>query len=187
MGIILKFNSMKIVECFIEGLKIIKLNSFNDHRGNFIKIFNNDFFLKAGIDFKIKESYYTISKKNVIRGMHFQTPPFEHNKMVYVNQGSIVDVIVDLRKKSGTYGKFFSTEINNKNLSAIYIPSGCAHGFLSLEDNTMITYLQSSIYNAECDDGIRYDSFGFNWGVLKPVISDRDLAFQKLQNFSSKF
>lgn len=168
---------MKIEETYIQGLKLIYLKEFEDLRGAFIKVFNEKFFAKNGLETKFMESYYSISAKNVIRGMHFQIPPEEHTKMVYLNQGSILDVILDIRKNSATFGKYLKIEINKNNPVLVYIPVGCAHGFLSLQDNTMVTYLQSSCYNSDYDKGVKYDSFGMDWKIDRPILSNRDLQF----------
>ena len=168
---------MEIENTLIPGLKLIHLNEFKDIRGSFINTFNFDFFAENNLETKFKESYYSISAKNVIRGMHFQIPPFEHTKLVYLNQGQIVDVVLDVRKASPTYGQHFSIELNTENPILVHIPEGCAHGFLSLEDHTMVTYLQTSCYNNTCDKGIKYNSFGMNWGIENPIISERDLSF----------
>lgn len=178
---------MRIENTFIEGLKLLYLNEFKDIRGSFIKVLNSDFFEQNCLETNFKESYYSISAKNVIRGMHFQIPPSEHTKIVYVNNGSILDVILDIRKESQTFGKFFKIEINTNLPLLIYIPVGCAHGFLSLEDNTMVTYLQSSCYESISDKGIKFDSFGFNWKTSNPVLSSRDLSFESFKNFKTPF
>ena len=178
---------MHIEQTFIPGLKLIHLNEFKDNRGSFIKVFNEDFFHENGLETDIKESYFSISAKNVIRGMHFQIPPAEHTKLVYVNQGSILDVVLDIRKNAETYGKFFSYKITQENPTLVFIPAGCAHGFLSLEDQTMVTYLQSSVYNKACDTGILWNSFGMEWKIENPIISDRDDSFIKFKNFNSYF
>lgn len=178
---------MRIEDTFISGLKFIHLKDFKDQRGSFIKVFNEEFFKENGLETNFKESYYSISAKNVIRGMHFQVPPAEHTKLVYLNSGGILDVVLDLRKASETYGKFFSIELTVSNPVLIYIPIGCAHGFLSLEDNSMVTYLQTTCYHPSSDSGIRYDSFGFKWPSNAVIVSQRDKAFNALNNFSSPF
>jgi dTDP-4-dehydrorhamnose 3,5-epimerase/CDP-3, 6-dideoxy-D-glycero-D-glycero-4-hexulose-5-epimerase len=94
-------------------------------------------------------------------------------------------VVLDIRKTSPTYGQHFSIELNTENPILIYIPIGCAHGFLSLEDHTMVTYLQSSVYNKECDAGISWNSFGMEWKIENPIISDRDDSFIKFKTFNS--
>ena len=178
---------MEIEETFIPSLKLIHLKEFKDTRGSFIKVFNNDLFAKNGLETDFKESYYSISAKNVIRGMHFQIPPFEHTKLVYLNQGKILDVVLDIRKLSPTFGHHYSIELNIENPILIYIPVGCAHGFLSLEDNTMVTYLQSSCYNNTCDKGIMYNSFGMNWEIEYPIMSERDLCFPNFSDTNFNF
>lgn len=178
---------MHIEQTSIPGLKLIHLKDFKDNRGSFIKVFNEDFFAENYLETNFKESYYSISGKNVIRGMHFQIPPFEHIKLVYLNQGKILDVILDIRKTSPTYGQHFSIELSTENPILIYIPIGCAHGFLSLEDKSMVTYLQTSCYNKACDKGIKYNSFGMNWEINEPILSLRDLEFLNLTETNFDF
>lgn len=178
---------MKIVNTTIDGLKIFEPRIFEDERGKFIKTFTNDFFNDNGLDINIKETYYSISEKNVIRGMHFQTPPYEHIKLVYVPYGSILDVVLDLRKDSPTYGKYFNIELSSENGKTLIIPKGLAHGFKSLEDNTNVTYMQTTCYTPNNDGGIKYNSFGFDWNCKSPKISDRDLTFPNLNNFMTPF
>lgn len=178
---------MIIEDTFIEGLKLINVKKIKDTRGDFIKVFNEEFFAENGLNYSFKESYYSISQKNVIRGMHFQIPPYEHSKLVYVNRGAILDVALDLRIDSKTFGCFLSTKISQESGILIYIPVGFAHGFLSLEDNTMITSLQSSVYNQNTDRGIKYDSFGMNWGDKKLIISEKDNSLVNFINFKSPF
>jgi len=171
----------------IEGLKIIHLNKFTDNRGSFLKVFNQTFFEENGLATDFKESYFSVSGKNVIRGMHFQTKPFEHTKLVYLNHGKILDIVLDIRKKSNTFGKYLSIEIISEKPILVYIPIGCAHGFLSLEDNTMVTYLQTTVYNKDCDKGIKFNSFGMDWGIENPILSARDLDFPDLANSNFDF
>lgn len=178
---------MKIVDTEILGLKIFEPRIFEDIRGKFIKTFNSDFLKENGIDINIKETYYSISHKDVIRGMHFQTPPYDHIKLVYVPYGSIIDVMLDIRKESPTYGKCFSTKLSAKNGKVIIIPKGLAHGFKSLEDNTNVTYMQTSGYAPNNDGGILYNSFGFNWDCESPKLSDRDKSFPMLNEFDTPF
>lgn len=168
---------MRIENTFIEGLKLIYLEKYTDERGRFQKFFNYDFFKDNGLRTDFKESYFSVSKKNVIRGMHFQVPPFENIKLVYLNQGKILDVVLDIRKKSSTYGKYFSIELSEDNPVLIYIPAGCAHGFKSLQDNSMVSYIQTSVYNKACDQGILWNSFGMDWGKESHILSERDLGF----------
>lgn len=167
--------------------KILTLPSFDDVRGNFTKTFHSATLKEQGIDFVLKESYFSISKKDVIRGMHFQTPPHQHAKIVFCPRGAILDVIIDLRKNSPTYRNFFATELSAQNHKAYYIPEGFAHGFKTLTDDAITYYLVSSEYSNAHDTGIRYDSFGFDWQVEKPILSGRDLSFSALDDFESPF
>jgi dTDP-4-dehydrorhamnose 3,5-epimerase len=178
---------MKIENTFIEGLKVIRLDRFTDLRGSFLKVFNADFFAENNLDIYFRESYFSVSCKNVIRGMHFQVPPFEHAKLVFLNQGAITDAILDIRKNSPTFGRFFIIEISEDNPAAVYIPVGCAHGFLSKTDHTMVTYLQTTVYNPDTDKGIKYNSFGFDWGVLNPIVSERDINFPEFNDYKTIF
>jgi dTDP-4-dehydrorhamnose 3,5-epimerase len=178
---------MEIEETSIRGLKIIYLDKFSDLRGDFLKVFNEEIFKKNDLDITYKENYFSISNKNVIRGMHYQIPPYQHTKLVCLNYGAILDVVLDIRKESATYGQHFSVKITLERPAAIYIPVGCAHGFLSLEENTIVSYLQTSVYNSDCDCGIHYNSFGMDWNVKEPIISDRDNAFISLKEFETIF
>lgn len=178
---------MRIENTFIAGLKVIHLNSFTDTRGSFVKVFNKEYFENNNLDTNCEESYFSISNKNVIRGMHFQVQPYAHTKLVYVNKGELLDVVLDIRKESPTFGKPFSININCAKPVLLHIPVGCAHGFLSLQNNTIVTYLQTTCYHRESDQGIRYDSFGFDWEIENPILSDRDKSFDSFQNFKSPF
>ena len=119
--------------------------------------------------------------------MHFQYPPYDHNKLVYVSQGSIVDVVVDLRKNSDSYLKVFSVELSSKNNLGIYIPKGFAHGFKTLEDNSIVTYFVDSVYNKKNDNGLLYNSINYDWNLKSPIISKRDLSLVSLEKFESPF
>jgi dTDP-4-dehydrorhamnose 3,5-epimerase len=171
----------------LHGAKVIKLPSAEDARGLFVKTFHETSLAKQGIKFTVRESYFSVSRKDVIRGMHFQLPPWQHCKIVFCPQGAILDVIVDLRKDSPTYGQYYAQELSAENHSAYYIPEGFAHGFKSLTDDAITYYLVSSEYSKEHDTGIRYDSIGFDWDVKEPVLSDRDLSFVRLGDFKSPF
>ncbi len=178
---------MELIRTNFEGLFIIQHEVFTDNRGLFVKTYNQGVFKKLGIDLNIKERYYSISQKNVIRGMHFQTPPEDHIKLVTVISGKILDVILDIRKKSPTFGKTISIEIEFGEGKTIYIPKGFAHGFAALEDNTIVEYNQTTGYAPNNDAGIKYNSFGFEWGIAKPIISERDNSFISLSNFVTPF
>lgn len=171
----------------MESVQIVDLPAFADSRGAFVKPFNETFLLGKGIRLQIKESYYSLSKKNVIRGMHFQLPPHQHAKLVFCATGAILDVALDLRKHSPDYGKYFSCILSAENHKALYIPEGFAHGFKALTDDAMTCYFVSSEYHAASDTGIAFDSIGFDWTCKDPVLSERDRSFVRLQDFISPF
>lgn len=179
---------MEFVDLPLNGAKLITLPCFEDERGAFVKTFNDTAFMeKAGIQFDLKESYFSISQAGVIRGMHFQLPPYDHAKIVFCPKGAILDVIVDLRSSSPTYGRFEAQVLSGANNKAYYIPKGFAHGFKSLEHGTLTYYLVSSGYHQASDTGVRWDSFGFDWDCEHPVLSERDRSFPALETFRSPF
>ena len=178
---------MIIEDTNISGLKIIKSKILTDERGVFTKTFNSEIYKSFDLNLEIKETYYSVSKKNVIRGMHFQKPPYDHTKLVYVTYGSIMDVVLDVRKNSPTFGKTFSCSLSSDNGILVLIPKGLAHGFKSLYKNTVTTYMQTSCYKSTHDTGVRYDSFGFNWDCENPIISHRDKSLLKLSDLQTPF
>lgn len=178
---------MEITALPLAGACLITLPQSHDARGTFVKTFHTTSLEKHGIHFDLRESYFSLSKKDVIRGMHFQLPPHHHSKVVFCPQGAILDVIVDLRKGSATYGNYYAHILSAENHLAYYIPEGFAHGFKSLTEDAMTYYLVSSEYSGPHDTGIRYDSIGMEWDVAAPTLSARDLSFGTLAAFESPF
>lgn len=178
---------MTIEKTPIEGLLVLQTENHKDNRGSFQKLFNRDFFVEHGLATDFCEFYYSVNKKDVVRGMHFQTPPAEHVKMVYVSRGRIMDAVVDIRKDSATYGQVFTREMDADKGDYLYIPKGLAHGFVSLEEDTIVNYAQTSCYNREHDCGIDSMSIGIEWGVAEPIRSGRDLTFPTLKDYISPF
>jgi dTDP-4-dehydrorhamnose 3,5-epimerase len=178
---------MKLIETPINGCYILDFFTAEDQRGNFTKTFHAPTLREAGIEDRFEESFYSSNHKGVIRGMHFQNPPSDHEKIVFCNAGVLIDVVVDLRKSSATYGKTFHLELSGRNHRGLYIPKGLAHGFETFEDHTLMTYLTSTAYDPHADAGIRYDSVDHQWKAPNPILSDRDKAFQTLDNFESPF
>jgi dTDP-4-dehydrorhamnose 3,5-epimerase len=171
----------------LSGAFRFTMPAFNDDRGAFVKVFQEPLFQKENIHFELRESYFSLSRKDVIRGMHFQLPPFQHSKIVFCPQGAILDVILDLRKDSSTYGSYFAAELSEDNHCGLFIPEGFAHGFKTLTENALTSYLVSSAYNKESDTGIRWDSFGMDWQLRDPIISSRDRSFIALPDFKPPF
>lgn len=171
---------MELTPLSLNGAYLVKLFRQQDDRGLFFKPFHASSFLtKSGIAFEPKESICSTSKKGVVRGMHFQTAPYGQAKLVYCPHGAILDVILDMRPGSETYGKFEAVELSAQNGQSLYIPEGFAHGFLSLADDSVTSYLLDAEYHAPADTGILWNSFGFEWPVENPVLSARDLGFER--------
>lgn len=178
---------MNKIETPFEGLYILQTVQFIDIRGSFQKIFNKDSFIENDLVTDFCELYYSVNNKGVIRGMHFQLPPDDHTKVVYVSNGKILDVVVDLRKSSKTYLKHFSIELDSKEGRYMYIPKGFAHGFATLENGSIVNYAQTSCYAPKNDCGIHYNSCGIKWPFKNPIVSGRDLQFGPLSTFISPF
>ena len=177
---------MKLIETEFKGVFIIENFHVSDERGSFTKTYNNEGFKKNGLCTDFKESYFSISKKNVIRGMHFQLPPYDHEKLVYVAKGEAKDVILDMRRNSDTFGKVISIILNDSNHRSIYIPRGLAHGFISMTDDTIMVYNVSTVYNNEADYGVNFKSINFNWNVSCPIVSNRDMMLDTFEEFKKR-
>lgn len=166
---------IKLERLGIDGIYKVIHPYHHDGRGKFIKVFQRSWFENMGLESDFAEVYYSVSKKNVIRGMHFQNKPYDHVKMVHVVHGEILDVILDLRRSSPSFGKYVTVNLSDADRSSIYISKGFGHGFLTLSKEAVVLYKTSSEYNPRADTGIRWDSFGFNWlGIDEPIISERD-------------
>ncbi len=169
---------MKIRETGIKGLIVIKPSVFEDTRGYFFESFNQDEFKKAGISFVPVQDNESKSSKGVIRGLHYQLKPFDQAKLVRVVEGKILDVALDLRKDSLTFGKWFGIELDSETKEQVFVPRGFAHGFSVLSDIAIIQYKCDNIYNKEHERGISLNDpfLDINWkiGSTRPLISDKD-------------
>ena len=174
---------MKFISEPLEGLYEFEYPRFLDERGVFAKPFHSGSLSEYGVNADFKEFYFSDSHKDVLRGMHFQLPPHDHGKLVFVSSGCVLDVVLDVRRSSLTFGKYVSFELCAEDQRCIYLSSGFAHGFLSLEDNSRINYLVTSLYSPAHDAGVRWDSFDFNWPVNNPIVSPRDAVFLTLEDF----
>ena len=178
---------MELKKTLLEGCFEIKPITFVDKRGSFTKTFHEKEFKRLGLNSEWKEDYYTYSKKSVIRGMHLQLPPNDHFKLVHCLYGEVLDVLLDLRSSSPSFGKTYSLKLSSKKKNCIYITKGIAHGFLSLTEKSLLTYKVSSAHSPNHDSGVSWNSFGFEWPVKSPIISDRDRSLEDLNNFNSPF
>ena len=174
---------MKLVSQALQGVYEFEYPHFSDERGGFAKPYHAGSLGEYGLKADFKEFFYSDSHKHVLRGMHFQLPPHDHGKMVFVTSGAVLDVALDVRKASPTFGQSVSFELCADDQRCIYLSSGFAHGFLSLEDNSRINYLATSLHSLTHDVGVRWDSFSFQWPVSSPVISSRDADFSTLEDF----
>jgi dTDP-4-dehydrorhamnose 3,5-epimerase len=159
------------------GAYLITPNVISDDRGEFFRTFCTTEFEEAGINFSIKQMNHSINaKRGTLRGMHFQMPKSPESKIVRCTNGSVFDVIIDIRSNSDTFKKYYSVELNAVDKNMLYIPAGCAHGFITLENNSEILYCHSSIYSPEHESGLRYDDplFNINWPIDVSEISERD-------------
>jgi dTDP-4-dehydrorhamnose 3,5-epimerase len=174
---------MQISNTDIAAVKLIEQFKHNDARGTFVKTFHQKDFIDNGITFQLAESFYSISHKNVLRGMHFHTAPYEHDKIVFCTNGAILDVALDIRPDSPTLGQYITSVLSFENNKALYIPKGFAHGFLTLTDEATTFYLVSGTYEPNHDKGILYNSFGMDWGNAPINTNNRDLSFPTLKEY----
>ena len=152
-----------------------------------MKSFHVDRFAALGLPVVWNEEYYSISRKGVIRGMHFQTPPYDHEKLVYCMRGRVLDVVLDLRISSPTYRQHIAIELDDAKKNGLMIPKGMAHGFLALTDDVLMSYKVTTVYAPENDAGIHWNSFGFNWKIEQPIVSARDNTHPAFKDFVSPF
>jgi dTDP-4-dehydrorhamnose 3,5-epimerase len=181
---------VNIISTKIEGVYLIKPKIFNDDRGSFFESFNMKVFQKeTNQKINFVQDNQSVSSKNILRGLHFQKPPHAQAKLVRVIKGCVLDVVVDLRKKSKTYGKYILEELSEYNNHQLFLPKGMAHGFLTLEDNTIFTYKCSEFYFKEAEDSIIWNdsSIGIKWPDIIPLLSKKDLYAKKFSSFVSPF
>ena len=180
---------MKIIKTEIEGLLIIKPRVFEDERGYFFESWSKAAFENAGLDINFIQDNQSFSSKGVVRGLHFQNPPFAQGKLVHVLKGSVLDVAVDIRKKSPTYGKHVSVLLSGENKTMFWIPPGFAHGFSTLEDNTIFSYKCSGVYNKESEGSLMWNDTNLNidWKIKNPIISEKDQNSELFANFKTQF
>ena len=170
---------MKLIKTPISNLLLIHHSTFQDSRGSFSVIYEKHHLKELGITIDFVQDNQSISNRGVLRGLHFQLPPFAQAKLVRVVKGSVLDVAVDLRKESSTYKKYYSVVLSGNDDILFYIPEGFAHGFLTLENNTIFQYKCSNIYNKESEGGIIWNDRELNidWKIdstFSPILSDKD-------------
>ena len=177
------------IESLLPGLFLIKPKVFEDHRGHFFESFREDVLAQNGVETKFIQDNQSLSQKGILRGLHFQAPPFAQGKLVRVIQGAVLDVAVDIRKNSPTFGQHVAIELSESNFLMMYIPVGFAHGFLTLQDNTIFTYKCTDYYHPEVDGGILWNSPDLNipWKIETPILSAKDEKLPTFKSFNSPF
>jgi dTDP-4-dehydrorhamnose 3,5-epimerase len=178
---------MELTQLALPGCYLIQPRVFQDARGRFVKPFVRSNLERHGLRSDFVEQYYSTSAPGVIRGMHFQLPPHDHAKLVYCAAGAVTDVLLDVRKQSPTYGQAIALPLTAESGHALYLAAGIAHGFIATAEPALMVYNVTSEYAPAHDSGVRWDSFGFDWGVQAPVMSERDRSFPALADFVSPF
>jgi dTDP-4-dehydrorhamnose 3,5-epimerase len=180
---------MNIVETGFEGLLVIESRVYHDSRGYFFEGYNKNTLAKKGLDITVAQTNISKSEANVVRGLHFQNPPFAQGKLIRVLKGAVLDVVVDIRKESSTYGKYYSLELTEENCKALWVPEGFAHGFKTLEDETLFYYDCTKVYNKDFEGSVLWNdpSLNIDWDIADPILSPKDENGQLFENFVSQF
>lgn len=180
---------MEFIETTLKDLFIIKPKVFEDSRGHFFESFTTKSFSEKNIAADFVQDNQSLSQKGVLRGLHFQAPPYGQGKLVRVIKGAVLDVALDIRKKSATYGQHFTIELNEENKTMLWIPEGFAHGFSTLADNTIFAYKCTNYYFKDSEGCISWNdnSLGINWNIENPTISEKDKQGLSFAEFISPF
>jgi dTDP-4-dehydrorhamnose 3,5-epimerase len=175
---------MKVTETFLKGCFILEPKVFGDKRGNFFEIFNQKEFEKEiGLKVNFVQDNQSTSQRGVLRGLHMQKGIFSQTKLVRVIKGSVLDIAVDVRKDSSTYGEHFSIELSQDNNKQLFIPRGFLHGFITLEEDTIFSYMCDNYYTKEAEDGVIYNDkeLSIDWKIPleKMILSEKDNKLKK--------
>ena len=177
-------NQFAKVSTALDGVFVLERFHHSDERGVFTKTFNVSMFRELGIQgpLEIKESLCSTSRKDVLRGMHYQQYPHGAAKIISVVKGKVLDVIVGLGEDANknNRGETFSIELSDSNAKSLYVPDGYAHGFLVLSEEAVVVYHQTNHFYAAADQGVKFDSFGFEWPVSRPIVSKKDMELPGL-------
>ncbi|GGH20633.1 dTDP-4-dehydrorhamnose 3,5-epimerase [Mucilaginibacter phyllosphaerae] len=183
---------MKVTETLIPGVLLFEPKVFTDDRGYFFESYSKKAFTDAGITADFVQDNQSLSQKNTIRGLHAQAPPHAQGKLVRVIQGAVLDVAVDIRKGSPTYGRHVAYELSAHNKLQLWVPPGCAHGFLTLQDDTIFVYkVSGGLYNKASEIGLAWNDpeIAIGWGVAEQdaILSAKDQVLPGIKNFNSPF
>jgi dTDP-4-dehydrorhamnose 3,5-epimerase len=178
---------IEVIATAIPGCFELRPTVKRDPRGFFSKVFHRPLWRDLGLQTEFAEEYSTYSLPWTMRGLHFQTPPMEHDKVVLCLKGNAFDVAVDLRRGSPAYGRHISVNLSSMQSNALYLPAGVAHGFCVTGEECLLYYKLTSVYSPEHDAGIRWDSAGIPWPMTDPLLSERDQYLPRLEDFDSPF
>jgi dTDP-4-dehydrorhamnose 3,5-epimerase len=177
---------MNILETSLHGLKIVEPKIYGDSRGYFLETWSRKRYAEVGIDVEFVQDNLSFSSFGVIRGLHFQYPPDTQGKLVYVLQGEVFDVAVDIRKDSPTFGKWEGVVLSDENKRQVYVPEGFAHGFCVLSETVLFAYKCTAFYNPQAEGGILWNDpgIGIKWPVSDPILSDKDAKYPLLKDWA---
>lgn len=181
---------MEFTKTELQGVILIQPKVFKDNRGFFLESFSSKAFVEAGIDCTFVQDNHSKSvQTGVLRGLHFQLPPYAQSKLVRVIKGAILDVVIDIRKISPTFGQWRSFELTEDNFSILFVPAGFAHGFCTLKPNTEVQYKVDSLYAPGAENGIRWNdpTLNINWPVKEPILSAKDAILPFFKDLDSPF
>ena len=178
---------MQVIDTILEGVKIIVPKVFRDDRGYFFESFNDKEFRESVCDTTFVQDNQSKSCKGTLRGLHWQAPPFAQSKLVRVTKGAVIDVAVDVRVGSSTFGKHVSVKLSDENNFQLFIPRGFAHGFIALTDDVIFQYKCDNLYNKESERAVRWDSINWNleeYNIETPLLSDKDKIHKLLSEMN---
>lgn len=179
---------MQIETTALDGVLILTPRRFGDARGWFVETYNASRMAEAGIATVFVQDNHSFSAaKGTLRGLHYQKPPHAQDKLVRCSRGAIVDVVVDARVGSATFGQWLTVEVTAENGRQVLVPKGFLHGFVTTKADTEVQYKCSDVYAPDCDGAVRWDSLGIDWGVAAPVLSDKDRAAPAFADWQSPF
>ena len=180
---------MKIINTPLDGLLVFAPEIYEDDRGYFFESWNKKIFKKLGLNYEFNQDNQSLSKYGVLRGLHFQNPPYAQGKLVRVVKGKVLDVVVDIRSDSSTYGSHYKIELSETNKLIFWIPPGFAHGFITLENDTIFSYKCTSVYNKQSEQALLWSdkTLNIDWQIKKPIVSQKDQNAIKFLSFKSKF
>ena len=180
---------MQVQETGFEGLLILQPRLFKDDRGAFYESWNETTFKNLGLNIRFVQDNQSVSHKNVLRGLHFQQAPHAQGKLVRVTHGQALDIVVDLRKNSKTYGQHYKLVLCSDKANMMWIPAGFAHGFVALEDDTVFQYKCDAVYNPQSEECLIWNDpkLGIDWETENPIISSKDEEGKRFDDLNTSF